>query len=662
MSDSQAPRIMDRNRRMSEQNLATSSASATPSRFSWMQRSARNLRHRSPSPIKTFTRDLLTRSLRNSPGPQAQSPTCFSSIISTGKKTQFGNFGNEHDSRLPSAATRLLLLTHQRRNQTQFITSRSLPEIKGQLGEQLKCLEAKLEVDNSVLQELQDFYRKRSALEQKYCESLNDLVKQQTKHMSDVVKKSGNWAPYTASNLLNVLVASTLHTSQTHGTMAEVFSKQMCVRLHDIADDLQRLHRQCRDIMRSCHEEIVTSVTQLQEEHRVFLHQNEQCREAKKAAQKQRDKVTAAEDKARSKNKDPNRIQSIRKAREELDSRNQHLHNMQVLAYRARNAYLVQLAGTNNFIHRYFDTDVNDLLDCVDIGFHNGCARAMLMHCACEEAVKDCHSTIIEWVNQKVSALDMRQDRRIFLTRYESAFLRPPLFSVTESDIDSVGRSVLCEESVRESLHSYNADLDQKLKTFKMNMENFWKILERMEQELLLLINQPDYDVVDYFAENSSLFGEFAGDIRRKRSITGNSGSPFEDPISSSSPQKGSTAYASTLSLGSAGGQTAPTTPTENKPNGSSVSDLGPFILYTQSRDSNRKARIESERFYLETFRQHMLNSQHYDHTVARIQQIQKCLAKSEAAATYDAKHIPGGIPVLPSGNFQTKSEIKIFL
>ncbi|KAA3675406.1 uncharacterized protein DEA37_0008319, partial [Paragonimus westermani] len=105
---------------------------------------------------------------------------------------------------------------------------------------------------------------------------------------------------------------------------------------------------------------------------------------------------------------------------------------------RARNDYLVQLAATNHSISRYFAEEAPDIIDCLACGFHNSLARSAMMHLSCEEALKTCHSSIVEMFNRTVTALDWRQDKACFLKCNEQSYTRPNSFVFMPAKEDSV--------------------------------------------------------------------------------------------------------------------------------------------------------------------------------------------------------------------------------
>ncbi|VDM01833.1 unnamed protein product [Schistocephalus solidus] len=65
-------------------------------------------------------------------------------------------------------------------------THRVLTELRTQFTEQSKCLDAKLDVDSTVLAELQEFYRRRAIVEQDYSDALAKLANSlKHKHLAE---------------------------------------------------------------------------------------------------------------------------------------------------------------------------------------------------------------------------------------------------------------------------------------------------------------------------------------------------------------------------------------------------------------------------------------------------------------------------------------------
>lgn len=68
-------------------------------------------------------------------------------------------------------------LTSTKNNANNNNVSIYFADIRLQLNEQLRCLDVRVESQVSLVQELQDFFRRRGELELDYCKSLDKLAK-----------------------------------------------------------------------------------------------------------------------------------------------------------------------------------------------------------------------------------------------------------------------------------------------------------------------------------------------------------------------------------------------------------------------------------------------------------------------------------------------------
>lgn len=65
---------------------------------------------------------------------------------------------------------------------------------------------------------------------------------------------------------------------------------------------------------------------------------------------------------------------------------------------------------------------------CMDFGFHNCIARALLMHCSAEEGRQRSLQSGAEQLAACVGALDSRADKQRFLESHHAAFMIPKKF------------------------------------------------------------------------------------------------------------------------------------------------------------------------------------------------------------------------------------------
>ncbi|BHF72985.1 SLIT-ROBO Rho GTPase-activating protein 3 [Sparganum proliferum] len=571
-------------------------------------------------------------------------------------------------------------------------TNRVLTELRAQFTEQSKCLDAKLDVDSTVLAELQEFYRRRAIVEQDYSDALAKLANSlKHKHLAETGKRP-NWANYTTTSLWNTLLGSTLRLSQAHSTLSEVYSKQMIQRLIDMDEDAFRLHRQCREMMHLCQEKVLTNTLKLHSDQREYGQRQNAQLEAERVVRRSDEKLMLALQHARAKKKRPEDSQRCRRAKAEFDQKKQLFDNAVVATNRARNEYLIQLAAANQSIARYFGDEVSDVIDCMNCGLHNSLARAAMMHLSCEEAIKGCHNSICDMINGNITALDWRRDKTLFLRRNEVAFAQPPSFTFmpfkedNESEVSTV-------TPLRDSLMATASDLRANLESLKASTEEAWSKLQEIEKRLLLLINQNDYDV-------SELFVSSAGKERPRRSESLTANNPITSPTvsavaSTQVPIAGNVTAASSSSsipLGmnkvGVGGGVASTQSSDGLAGAavtgsqsSMLSDTGsgggcqqqsgngeaPQGLYLSLRASYRDERIKEERVYMERFRAYTQDMHRYYVMQAKLAEIEKALTKGGAAATApsivpappDLQFPSLGVPILRPGD--SPGDISVF-
>ncbi|KAA3677979.1 uncharacterized protein DEA37_0013243 [Paragonimus westermani] len=192
--------------------------------------------------------------------------------------------------------------------------------LRTQFIEQAKCLDLKLDIDCTVLAELQEFYRRRAVVEQEYADALVKLANGLKQRHVNETSKRPHWAPYTTTTILNTLLGSTLRVSEAHALLSDLFAKQMVQRLVDMDEDAVRLHKQCREMMSACQERVLISTAKLQQDQREYGTKQLTALEANRQRRRAEEKMQLAAQKAKSKNKDPKSSQRFLRAQNEFSS------------------------------------------------------------------------------------------------------------------------------------------------------------------------------------------------------------------------------------------------------------------------------------------------------------------------------------------------------
>ncbi|ELU00651.1 hypothetical protein CAPTEDRAFT_225880 [Capitella teleta] len=373
-------------------------------------------------------------------------------------------------------------------------------EIRGQLTEQLKHLDVRLETHFSMLLELQEFYRRRAEVELEYSVKLDKLVKNViTRHKQE--KQSAQlrrefWPGYSTYTCWQTLLASTKRVSKDHAIAGELYSGQMCNRLADLGEDLQRMYRNCRDIGILTHDELVKVLNELQnamKTYHVYHGESKQAESKLRYAENQKSKVEQHASRGTISKKFRNFEKQTEKRQAKYDENKKK-------ALKSRNEYLLCLDAANAAVHKYFVDDVPDLIDTIDYGYHNTLGRAMMMHLSAEENMIRSRQGCCDLLSKSISDLDQRSDKQRFLELHNLSFSLPKKFEFQAHKGDEVCQ-ISAQKSVQDEMLDRLQALNDRLNSIKVENEEIWKSLETADKSLMEMINQKDYDVTTLFQE-----------------------------------------------------------------------------------------------------------------------------------------------------------------
>ncbi|CAB0031918.1 unnamed protein product [Trichogramma brassicae] len=341
------------------------------------------------------------------------------------------------------------------------------------------------------------------------------------------------WPLFSSYSCWQQLINETKNLSRDHAALSEVYSTHLVARLNQVMEDVQRIYKRCREIGYETHEEILRVLHELHTTMKTYQAYQAESRQAEtklRVAEAQRSKleVTSAppEKLARSK-----KYKLIEK---EVNKRKIKYTEARLKALKARNEYMLCLEASNTTIHKYFVEDLSDLIDCMDFGFHNCVARALMMHCSAEEGRQRSLQAGAEQLAAQVNALDSRADKQRFLEAHHAAFMIPKKFefqagrsevagSVTAqaaaklATLDNngannsaaaaavanlIGAEPELQKLLRSEMEQRLGQLQTRVTTLRTESEEVWKTLETAEASLLEMLTAKDYDCSKYFGEN----------------------------------------------------------------------------------------------------------------------------------------------------------------
>ncbi|XP_043684355.1 SLIT-ROBO Rho GTPase-activating protein 1-like isoform X1 [Vespula pensylvanica] len=373
--------------------------------------------------------------------------------------------------------------------------------IRLQLNEQLRCLDVRMEAQVALVAELQDFFRRRAELELDYSKSLDKMARSIQLRHKEQKQKREQWPLFSSYACWQQLVNETKSLSRDHAALSEVYSTHLVGRLNQVMEDVQRIYKRCREIGYETHEEILRVLHELHTTMKTYQAYQAESRQAEtklRVAEQQRSKLEVA-------NAPPEKLARSKKYKlieKEVNKRKSKYQEAKLKALKARNEYILCLEASNTTITKYFVDDLSDLIDCMDFGFHNCIARALLMHCSAEEGRQRSLQTGAEQLAACVGALDSRADKQRFLESHHAAFMIPKKFEFQGQRGDETPEPEL-QKVLHLEMEQRLTQLQQRVTSLRTESEEVWKTLETAEASLLEMLTAKDYDCSRYFGENA---------------------------------------------------------------------------------------------------------------------------------------------------------------
>lgn len=111
------------------------------------------------------------------------------------------------------------------------------------MNDQLKCLDGRLDVQHSIVNEFQDIFRRRAEIEANYSRDLDKLNKYIVHRHKEAKQKRESWQLFSSVQVWDTLVQQTKRSSRDHSALSEIYANQLVQRFNLINEDLQRIYR-----------------------------------------------------------------------------------------------------------------------------------------------------------------------------------------------------------------------------------------------------------------------------------------------------------------------------------------------------------------------------------------------------------------------------------
>uniref|UniRef100_A0A7N6FIJ1 SLIT-ROBO Rho GTPase-activating protein 1 n=1 Tax=Anabas testudineus TaxID=64144 RepID=A0A7N6FIJ1_ANATE len=376
-------------------------------------------------------------------------------------------------------------------------------KIRAQLVEQLKCLDQQCELRVQLLQDLQDFFRKKSEIEMDYSRNLEKLAERfltKTRSTKDHLLKKEQ-SILSPVNCWNLLLLQVKRESRDHATLSDLYLNNIIPRFAQISEDSGRLFKKSKEVGVQLQEDLMKVLNELYTVMKTYHMYNTDSINAEsklKEAEKQEEKQMG-----RSGQK-PVRRSSVKKIEKMKEKRQAKYTENKLKAIKARNEYLLALEATNGCVFKYYIHDLSDIIDCCDLGYHASLQRALRTYLSAEQNVEASRHTGLETLEGAAESLEPNGDKQKLMETYNNVFCPPARFDFQSHMGDTMG--VVCAQPPLESeLLQRCQQLKSRLSTLKIENEEVKKTMEATLSTIQDMVTVEDYDVSECFHHSNSM-------------------------------------------------------------------------------------------------------------------------------------------------------------
>uniref|UniRef100_A0AAY4B4Y1 Uncharacterized protein n=1 Tax=Denticeps clupeoides TaxID=299321 RepID=A0AAY4B4Y1_9TELE len=368
----------------------------------------------------------------------------------------------------------------------------SVSEVRSQLSEQMKVLDAQLEHKTQQLQDLSDYLRRRAEIEAEYARSLEKLSERFTKNLPPANRKEQS--DQSVSQSWSVLLTQTRQESRDHSSLSEICCNTLTQRLSHCIEDTHRLAKKSKEVGLQMQDDLLKVTTELQ----TALKTYHQYHTDSLAAEGKLKEATRLEERQTGKSSDlglgqsgGQRRSSVKKMERLMEKRHGKVQETQLKCTKARNDYLLNLAAANAAMNKYFLQDICTLIDCTDLGYHLTVSRVLRGFLSSRHRAELNLKNGLQQLDSAVNGLDQGQDRDALLQAHNTAFCLPFRFQYQPHEGDQVCE-VSAECQVRYELETRFQQLQSRLAAVTLETEEISKTLKATHTALLDSISDDD--------------------------------------------------------------------------------------------------------------------------------------------------------------------------
>uniref|UniRef100_A0A8C9XXI9 SLIT-ROBO Rho GTPase activating protein 2 n=1 Tax=Sander lucioperca TaxID=283035 RepID=A0A8C9XXI9_SANLU len=396
--------------------------------------------------------------------------------------------------------------------------------VRAQLVEQLKCLDQQCELRVQLLQDLQDFFRKKAEIEVDYSRNLEKLAERfltKTRSTKDHLLKKEH-SILSPVNCWNLLLLQVKRESRDHATLSDLYLNNIIPRFAQISEDSGRLFKKSKEVGVQLQEDLMKVLNELYTVMKTYhmyntdsINAESKLKDAEKQEEKQMGRSGRQQDDRQTPrspdtltsiktDEKPVRRSSVKKIEKMKEKRQAKYTENKLKAIKARNEYLLALEATNSCVFKYYIHDLSDIIDCCDLGYHASLQRALRTYLSAEQNVETSKHSGLETLEGATESLEANGDKQKLMETYNNVFCPPARFDFQSHMGDTMG--VVCAQQPLEvELLQRCQQLQSRLSTLKIENEEVKKTMEATLSTIQDMVTVEDYDVSECFHHSNSM-------------------------------------------------------------------------------------------------------------------------------------------------------------
>nr|XP_046167282.1 SLIT-ROBO Rho GTPase-activating protein 2-like isoform X4 [Oncorhynchus gorbuscha] len=404
-----------------------------------------------------------------------------------------------------------------------FIYSRRCKEIRAQLVEQFKCLDQQCELRVQLLQDLQDFFRKKAEVEMDYSRNLEKLSERflaKTRSTKDhqLKKEQTVLSPV---NCWNLLLSQVKRESRDHATLSDLYLNNIIPRFAQVSEDSGRLFKKSKEVGVQLQEDLMKVLNELYAVMKTYhmyntdsINSENKLKDAEKQEEKQMGRSGRQDDRQTPRSPDTLasikteekhvRRSSVKKIEKMKEKRQAKYTENKLKAIKARNEYLLALEATNSCVFKYYIHDLSDIIDCCDLGYHASLHRALRTYLSAEMNVEASKHSGLEGLEGAAESLEPNGDKQRLMETYNNVFCPPMRFDFQSHMGDTMGL-VCAQQPLEGELLQRCQQLQSRLSTLKIENEEVKKTMEATLSTIQDMVTVEDYEVSECFHHSNSM-------------------------------------------------------------------------------------------------------------------------------------------------------------